>query len=142
MLGVDGRSIAPIMITGSATPRRTAAAGYTPTCDEATFAPRPTCRRCRSARGADEPRHVQWVRRILRWDEDKNIRLDWLAEIPWGVIVFLFIAVFGGLDVFFRWKSFGPLDLKDYLRVLGLGAGLLGIGHGIRTQGRTRPKKN
>jgi hypothetical protein len=64
--------------------------------------------------------------------------MDWVAEFPWGIFAFLFILVLGGLDLILGWKA---LDLKDYLTAVSGGAGLLGIGHGIRTRARTQPPK-
>lgn len=61
--------------------------------------------------------------------------VDWVAEFPWGILAFLFILILGGLDLIFGWKA---LDLKDYLAAVSAGAGLLGIGHGIRTRARTQ----
>jgi hypothetical protein len=62
---------------------------------------------------------------------------DPVAEFPWGILAFLFILVLGGLDLIFTWLT---LSLKDYLTAIGASAGLLGIGHGIRTQQRTRAR--
>jgi hypothetical protein len=60
--------------------------------------------------------------------------LDWMAEIPWGVFAFLFILILGGLDLIFGWKD---LSLADYLAAISAGAGLLAIGHGVRTRARS-----
>jgi hypothetical protein len=61
--------------------------------------------------------------------------MDWVSEFPWGIFAFLFILTLGGLDLIFGWKA---LDLSDYLAAVSAGAGLLGIGHGIRTRARTQ----
>jgi hypothetical protein len=60
--------------------------------------------------------------------------IDRMAEIPWGVFAFLFIVMLGGLDLIFGWKN---LSLGDYLGAVSAGAGLLAIGHGVRTRARS-----
>jgi hypothetical protein len=59
---------------------------------------------------------------------------DWVSEVPWGIFAFLFIVVVGGLGVWHDWKH---LTLSAYMTSVSAGAGLLGVGHGIRTRART-----
>jgi hypothetical protein len=62
--------------------------------------------------------------------------LDWVADVPWGIFAFLIILILGLVDMI---VGFWRLAFSDYLTAVGAGAGLLGIGHGIRTQKRTPP---
>jgi hypothetical protein len=57
------------------------------------------------------------------------------ADLPWGVIVFLLIAL-GGL--IWTLSRPGSLPPGDYLMAVGSGSGLLAIGHGIRSRGKGR----
>jgi hypothetical protein len=57
---------------------------------------------------------------------------DPLLEIPWGVLIFLVLAI-GGL-VWTIWSE--ELTPGEYLVSVSSGAGLLAVGHGIRTHGR------
>ena len=51
------------------------------------------------------------------------------ADLPWGVAIFAAMAV-GGLF----WALLGNLHPDAYLTAVGSGAGLLAVGHGIRTR--------
>jgi hypothetical protein len=58
-----------------------------------------------------------------------------LLDVPWGVLVFLLLVVVGG----FVWTLVSSeLKAGDYLTAVGGGAGLLAVGHGIRTHGKRR----
>jgi len=59
--------------------------------------------------------------------------LDWFAEVPWGIFAYLFIVVLGGAALIWNWKG---LTMGEYIAGISAGAGLLGIGHGIRTGAR------
>jgi hypothetical protein len=55
-----------------------------------------------------------------------------LLDIPWGVLVFLVLVVGG-----FVWTlASSELQAGDYLTAVGGGAGLLAVGHGIRSHGK------
>jgi hypothetical protein len=58
---------------------------------------------------------------------------DSFADVPWGVAVFLLLAI-GGL----AWTICGHLTDGDYMGAVASGSGLLAVGHGIRTRGRGR----
>jgi hypothetical protein len=58
-------------------------------------------------------------------------RFDRLADVPWGLLIFAFVAL-GGL----LWALLGSLQPGDYLSAIGAGSGLLAVGHGIRTRSR------
>jgi hypothetical protein len=58
-----------------------------------------------------------------------------VADLPWGVIVFLLITL-GGL--IWTLSTPGSLPPGDYLAAVGSGSGLLAIGHGIRSRGTGR----
>jgi hypothetical protein len=60
-------------------------------------------------------------------------RFDALLDFPWGVIVFLLLAIGGLIAVLFT-----PYEFKDYLPGIAGGSGLLGVGHGIRQVAKTR----
>jgi hypothetical protein len=62
---------------------------------------------------------------------------DGVSEIPWGIFAFLFIVVVGGLGVWLDWKD---LTLSTYITSVSAGAGLLGVGHGIRTRARSEQR--
>jgi hypothetical protein len=66
-------------------------------------------------------------------------RWDWLLEIPWGVCVYLVLVVVGG----FVWTLVSSeLEAGDYLVAVGSGAGLLAVGHGIRSHGRATVRRS
>jgi len=69
------------------------------------------------------------LRRFAGW-----IRRDEFLDVPWGICVFLLIAV-GGLAWTFASKE---LKAGDYLAAVSGGAGLLAVGHGIREHGMGR----
>ncbi len=66
--------------------------------------------------------------------DGSNRPLERLADIPWGLILFLFIVVAGAVGV---WID-RSLPLSDYVSAVAIGTGLHGIGHGIRSHGRSR----
>ena len=53
---------------------------------------------------------------------------SWLDEIPWALVVFLAIAIGG----FYLKFSTNDLSWGEYLAAASVGAGLHGVGHGIR----------
>jgi hypothetical protein len=57
----------------------------------------------------------------------------YLADLPWGVFVFILLAIGG-----FVCTVLGHLDVGTYMGALASGSGLLAVGHGIRTRGRGR----
>jgi hypothetical protein len=57
--------------------------------------------------------------------------VDGFLDIPWGVFIFLLVAV-GGLAWTLADKD---LHAGDYLTAVSGGAGLLAVGHGIRQHG-------
>ena len=67
------------------------------------------------------------LRRFAAW-----VRRDEFLDVPWGVYIFLIVAV-GGLIWTFASKE---LKAGDYLGAVSGGAGLLAVGHGIRQHGR------
>jgi hypothetical protein len=73
------------------------------------------------------------LRRLAAW-----VRRDDFLDVPWGICVFLFVAV-GGLV----W-TFASNELKagDYLAAVSGGAGLLAVGHGIRQHGKETGRKD
>jgi hypothetical protein len=58
--------------------------------------------------------------------------------VPWGICVFLLIAL-GGLVWTFASKE---LEAGQYLAAVSGGAGLLAVGHGIRQHGKELSRKN
>ena len=69
--------------------------------------------------------------RLKPGDESWLVRL---ADIPWGLIVFLFVLCFGIYALVAR----DDLKANDFIAALAAGAGLLGVGHGIHTSARVR----
>jgi hypothetical protein len=57
----------------------------------------------------------------------------YFADLPWGVVVFLVLAI-GGLV----WTITGGLTADAYMAAVATGSGLLAVGHGVRTRGRGR----
>jgi len=55
----------------------------------------------------------------------------YLADLPWGVVVFLVLAI-GGLVATLTRHVTGDA----YIAAVASGSGLLAVGHGIRTRGR------
>lgn len=54
-----------------------------------------------------------------------HLRKD-LEHNPWGVGVFVFVAVVGGVGALLS-----KVSLADYLAILATAGGLLGIGHSV-----------
>ena len=73
-----------------------------------------------------------WLRRTVTWSKE-HVTLDSIAEFPWGIFAFLVILVVGAIALLANWKQ---LTMGEYLGGISAGAGLLGIGHGIRTGAR------
>ena len=66
---------------------------------------------------------------------DRQIRaFERIADIPWGIILFVFIVIVGAIGV---WID-KTLPLNDYVSAVAVGTGLHGIGHGIRTHRRSQ----
>jgi hypothetical protein len=59
--------------------------------------------------------------------------LERFADVPWGIIVFLLVA-FGGLVAVIALPD--RVSVGEYLGSVSVGAGLHGVGHGIRTHRR------
>jgi hypothetical protein len=72
------------------------------------------------------------LRRLAAW-----VRRDEFLDVPWGICVFLLVAV-GGLVWTFASKE---LEAGDYLAAVSGGAGLLAVGHGIRQHGKGTSRK-
>jgi hypothetical protein len=66
-----------------------------------------------------------------------SVQPRWIAtldSVPWGLVVFILVAI-GGLVALVLPPT--DLTLGEYLGAISVGAGLHGVGHGIR-QHKTR----
>jgi hypothetical protein len=54
-----------------------------------------------------------------------------VADLPWGVVAFLLMALGGLIWTLARPESLSP---GDYVTAVGSGSGLLAIGHGIHSR--------